>query len=267
VFALSFAYGWGYAQYFGVPAALVEVSSKNLLICAASLITLGGSILFIWFHLGMPIWKKCPLVIRKALAAVAMWPIGAAAMYFIFGFHWFYLLLYGACMVIIAVSEFALPLLSPAGTYVQKLDRIWGLRIKIEAGMPSLLRNLNRRYGDRTIVFAAAACTALIAAFGEGYREARTKTDFLVPESGSPCVIVAPFSDDLICVEFAGPNNQLTHAIRLIPLHESPPGFRLRHLGWLPQAEDQTAASVIQAKALSERVRVSTPPAAHQDSQ
>src|SRR5882762_11790430 len=73
-YALSFAYGMGYSSFFGVPTMLVEVTPKNLLLCATAVVV--GSPLFQFVDGLLRLWPQSwPQAVRRAVLRFLLWPV------------------------------------------------------------------------------------------------------------------------------------------------------------------------------------------------
>jgi len=219
-YALSFAYGMGYSSFFGVPTMLVEVTPKNLLLCATAVVV--GSPLFQFVDGLLRLWPQSwPQAVRRAVLRFLLWPVLALAAAFVLGgdrvLLWFLV-----PMAFSALYQFVDPLThTEKATYREKLEAAQAARLKQQLQQPpGIPERLAGRFGHTAVDVLFVCYLGVAVAWGVGYHEARTRVDFLVPTTGQPCVVVAPYSEELICSAFDSASHKLMGNLRLIPLHD-----------------------------------------------
>jgi len=228
-YAAAYTSERGYANYFGLPPEFTEVSLRGLLLFGAGL---AGLAVFFPILNGMvlilsPNWH--PALRRAVRNAVAL-PIAFLIMIFFIGMPHVVLLIF---LVVISVGFALFELLLPhlayreKATYAERLEASWNAQPP-GRGLDAMAA---RRFGRRWVGRALLALGVICVAWGLGYREARTQERFLVPTSGTPCAVLRPYGDTLVCIHFDAQKREVTPQFRLIPMSDPNTELLLRELG------------------------------------
>jgi len=208
-YAVAFAYQRAFLGYFGVPAYLVDVEIRGVLLALFAFATfalLAQAILTMWS------WR----VSRALVAAVARISLVAFVAFVLgvsFGFRVVGWILISLLVAFWIVLEFVTPLwwYPKESTYIAKLEAGFREEASRENAYSWLMSRLGRRF-ELGLILAA---TVIIGANALGIYQASRERDFLVIDNA---VVIQIRGDIAVCAEFQ--DKQLTGKLSHVPLSE-----------------------------------------------
>ena len=240
-YGIAFAYEWGYAQYFGIPVSLVEVSLGSFLVVAVMAIILYLPVNLLVLLLPTNTTPMRRLLIRIMIAMFLFIMVSAFS-----AFYWPVMLVtfLGFVVPVIGV-ELILPFIQ-ARKRKMSFRQAVEVQEKIDVSVKSLMDiigNLGQGQGSRVLIFFSVILIIGFLAMLVGGAEARHKRVFPVVElsSGmaSKAVIVSIQGNRLLCMPLDDEKKELKRELIVINMDEGMVHMKMKKIGPLKLAPEE----------------------------
>lgn len=242
-YAVAFQYEAGYLSHFGLPTEYVEVNASRLIIAAGATLFCIVTAMLIWsgINTALPRITGLHAAISNRLTYLLTWgaislllaneiegsPVARAL---IVGFP-----------VMMLLGELLFPLITHRHlkTYHAKLETSVREYMAREQKDPTAALNsvVVRVVSPTGAAFLYAALLLTTFANAAGVHVARLQSDFLIAEIASPCAVVRPLSEGLLCVGFDAKSKVVRDEYRFLKPEDTL--LALRAVGPLIKAEPQ----------------------------
>ncbi|HUT32950.1 MAG TPA: hypothetical protein VNE39_05695 [Planctomycetota bacterium] len=201
-YIFAFAYEAGYCSFYGIPASFVTIDLTVMLMVAGALVALLVALFGVANGLYMAFARRS-LWIRNAMFKVGIFFTLFVGYLVTYKGHWKGWLPWFLAATIIALVEFAVPILTQRGkaTYAEKLEAA----AEAEAtpgGPPTLFDRLRRHIGQSALNVIVAGILTLNLCRGAGEASAMQQENFLVVNTSPETVVLRVYGGTLICAEF-----------------------------------------------------------------
>jgi len=206
-YAVAFEYEAGYLSHFGLPADLVEVGARNLIIAAATV--LGSAMLFYVSVAGLldtlpKSVRGWPPVVRRRLFF-----LGFLCLFLYFVFTRMHVttvaLLIGVGLPgLMLIGELVMPLIGhrQVPTYAGRLEASVKADLATELRSDDLTQAIVRLLTPSVAAVLVVSVAACVFAYSLGESEAHSQKVFLVADAEKPCAVIRILSEGLLCVGF-----------------------------------------------------------------
>jgi hypothetical protein len=222
---LAYLYQRGYAAYFDLPSAYVEIDTSSVL---AAVIGMSAALLVMHSFLEafyIPI-KRMPRVIKIKVIHAVFLVVFYASCAVVFRWPATTFLLYGGPIFLIyLLVQFALPLLwnRDVEGYIAKLEADH----KIDQSIPKVMDFYSEKFGDQVVVGLVVLYFVSLIAFFAGSYDAKISKQFMVVSQGKELVVLKQFGGNYVAAELNRKTKQVVQNFRLIPI--SQPNLQLTY--------------------------------------
>lgn len=237
-YAAAFSYERGYTHYFGVPATLVDVEIKSLLLCGAAL--LGVFLVLPILQFVIRLWPTfLPQPVQRRLAGVvAIAVILLVALLLVRADRplWIFAI---AVLVYVLVDELLWPATRnrKAGSYSQRI----AIADQDRLAKRHVLDVIGNRIGHGAVMVVILCVFSVGLSFMAGVGEARHQTEFLAP-IGDDCIVIRKYGEILICVGIDESERKAQGAIKLLPISDAALALERQSIGYLKAYDDHRPA-------------------------
>lgn len=213
-YAVAFEYEAGYLSHFGLPAELVEVGARNLLIAAATV--LGSAMLFYVFVAALldalpKSVRGWPPVVRRRVLFLGFLCVFLYVVFTRMHVTTRALVLGVGVPLVILIGELVMPLMGHrhVPSYAGKLEASVKSDLARELHSDELTQAILRLLTPTVAAVLVVATAAGVFAYSVGESQAHGQKVFLVVNAERPCAVIRILSVGLLCVGF-DPKTRLT---------------------------------------------------------
>ncbi len=197
-YLLAFYYERGYASYFGIPADLIAVDLRSLLLFGAAFVSLAVILLLVMNFLVMTFPSKAHPGLKRTLFTVGFFSIACFIPVGLYGIDrpekwWWVLILY----IPFLFFQFVYPLFAARREhgYLNKLAAVHAS----DDRRPDLATAAAARFGMTPVVLVSLLLIGIATAPLAGGAAAMKRTSFLILGSKPPRVVLRTYGDTLVC--------------------------------------------------------------------